>query len=580
MDSRIHAAQRSIAQHLVVAGKITQQQADTMPTSDAMSNIIPDLWRVCKDDEAVCQAVAKHLGRVHFVKLEDGVDLTLGTRGESWIIYGDTIYLTNPLETRQHESASAFARARNISASKIGVISLSKIESIKSSVTLDGIEPQDKEAQVIHARQRIEELIREAAKLDASDIHLQPTQGDEIAVRMRIDGELITKRKYSLQLHESIARVLMETFCVLTLEMNTTQDGKFSFDINAHKKISLRVNSLPVVKSSDKVLKFVLRLLGNNTTLSSLEKLGLSPVNMAKLRRLGESPNGLIIMTGPTGSGKTTALNALLMDIYGREPNRNYHTIEDPVEIQHEGMSHTEVGPTLSFAQALRALLRQDPDVILVGEIRDNETAELAYKAGMTGHLVLSTLHTNNSHESIGRLIGMDVPTDIIAGNTTAFIAQRLVRTLCGHCKVEYLFRSDAKRFGLYGQDRIFNGNGELRVFRANPDGCAHCNPDGRSAGGLKGRRSIIEILELEPEVQEAILSGVPPSVLRRSQIANGQFDDLWTDALRLVKEGVVGFEQIETTLPAFASQRVIGRKAEVVQGIVPAERPKLTAQL
>ena len=584
MSDPIRAIQSAICQHLVQAGKITQQQADTLPVSESNAAIIPDIWRVCKDDEAVCQAIAKYLKKDFFVKVEEGVDLMLGEEGEQWIIYGDTIYLTNPFNRRQSERATEFSRSKGTGATRIGVISTSKIEQLKSIHSVgEDIDSLDIEQQEVHARQRIEDLIREAAKLDASDIHLQPTQGEQIAIRMRIDGELITKRMYPFKYHEAISRVLVENFCNLPFESNKTQDGKFDFALSTHKKINLRVNSLPCAKGSDKVLKFVLRLLGNNTSLGSLDKLGISKGNMEKLRRFGESPNGLIILTGPTGSGKTTTLNALLMDIYGRDPNKNYHTIEDPVEIQHEGMSHTECGPNLTFAQALRALLRQDPDVLLVGEMRDNETAELGYKAAMTGHLVLTTLHTNNSHESISRLERMDVPSDIIVSNTTAFIAQRLVRALCPKCKVEYLFRSDTKQFERYGADPVFNMNGDLRLFKANPAGCPTCNPDGRKGAGLKGRRGIIEILEMTPEVQEAILAGASPSVLRRSQLAQGTFEDLWSDGLRLVKDGVIGFAQLEAELRPYLSDRVGGRlsrDAAPAVPVLPAAQNALTAQL
>lgn len=334
--------------------------------------------------------------------------------------------------------------------------------------------------------------MREAAKLNASDIHLQPTQGDQVQVRLRIDGELLTRKLYTSKIHEAICRVIIENNCGLTLELNAAQDGKFDFAVSAHKKINLRVSTLPVTKGSESTPKVVVRLLGNDTSLANLDRLGMSAENKALLRRLGEAPNGLIIVTGPTGSGKTTTLNAMLLDIYGQDPNRNYHTIEEPVEIQHEGMSHTECGKHLSFATALRALLRQDPDVILLGEIRDNETAEYAFKAGQTGHLVLTTLHTNNAHESLDRLGRMDIPTDIIATNTQAIMAQRLVRSLCKSCKVEYLFRSDEKRFALYGSNPVFGSNGDLKLYRANPKGCQVCNNGSHQSGGLKGRRGVI----------------------------------------------------------------------------------------
>lgn len=561
MSANIVGIQRKILRHLVEAGKITQQQADTQPASDTMEQVVPDILRVCKDDEAVAHAIGKALDRDVFHEVEEGLTITQGQDGEPWFIYGNTIYIANPFHKRMVERATGFARSNNIPSPKVGVVSHSRLESIKAIDTEDDDSSvQDSEQLKARAIQRVEDLVREAAKLNASDIHLQPTQGDQIQVRFRLDGELLTRKRYSTVIHEAILRVIVENNCGLTLELNKPQDGKYSFSLSSHKKINLRVSTLPVSRGSEATPKIVVRLLGNDSSLSDLNKLGMAKSNLALIRRIADAPNGLIIVTGPTGSGKTTTLNATLLDIYGRDPNRNYHTIEEPVEMQHEGMSHTECGEHLSFAAALRALLRQDPDVILLGEMRDNETAEYAFKAGQTGHLVLTTLHTNNSHESLDRLARMDIPADIIVSNTRAIMAQRLVRSLCKSCRVEYLFRSDEQRFSLYGSNPVFNGNGDLKLYRANPKGCQICNTSGHQSGGLKGRRGVIEILEMTPEIQEAVLGGITASQLRRSQLLEGTFKDLWDDGLRLVADGVVGFEQLEKELGPYSSHRMGAR--------------------
>lgn len=549
MEQRILHLQRAIAQNLVQMGKITSEQAESMAPSESNASIISDLFRIAKDDDAVSAAVAKHIGRKLFSKPEPGVDLLWGDSGEEWLIYGDTIYLANALDQRQVDRALTSARARGLKTESIGVISVSKLEALKSSNGAfdDTSVPEDHELE-----KKIEHLIKEAASLDASDIHLQPMLGGDVSIRMRVDGDLFPKSKYPMALHDPLIRVLIQQLCGLTLSSNTAQDGKFDVQISNQKKVGLRVSTLPVVTGSEKALKTVIRLLGNNLALVNLERLGLSAKNIETLRRLGQSPNGLVILTGPTGHGKTTTLHALLMDIQGRSPNQNIHTIEDPVEFQHENIGHTEISLTVSFAQALRAILRQDPDVILVGEIRDHETAELAFQAGQTGHLVLTTLHTNNSHQSLTRLEALRVTPDLVASGVRGFLAQRLVKKLCIHCRDEYLFRSDQARFARYGTNRVFQGDGELRLYRAKPEGCDQCNTDRRRSGGMKGRVAVIEILEVGPEVQKAILDGTPPGELRRSQIKSGSFDDLWIDGLRLVKEGVIGFEQLESTLDAY----------------------------
>lgn len=558
MDSHIRERQRQILRHLVEAGKITQQQMDTQPVPEDMKAVIPDVLRICKDDEAVAAAVAKAVGKRLFFGVEDGIEVIQGESSDSWFIYGGVIYMTNPCDDHAYQRALSYARQKGHKPLSVGVVSNSRIEQVKNCNREDEESNLDDDAKKVRAIQRIEDMIREAARSDVSDIHLQPTQGDQIAVRYRIDGELITMRMYKVGFHDPIVRVIIENLCGLSLETSVPQDGKFEFYLSTSKKINLRVSSIPVAQGSERKLKIVMRLLGNNASLSNLDKLGMDPVNKASLQRMGACPNGMIILTGPTGSGKTTTLNAMLLDMQGRAPNRNYHTIEEPVELQHEGMSHTECGAQVSFAAALRSLLRQDPDVILVGEMRDNETAELGYKAAMTGHLVLSTLHTNNAHESLGRLERMNIERDIIVTNTMAFIAQRLVRALCKSCKIPYELRTDPVQFSMFGSHRLFNEKGgNTIIYKANPAGCSACKKnETHHSGGLKGRRGIIEILEMTPETQMAILEGETPTLLRRRQIREGTFRDLWDDGLRLVIEGAVGIEQLTSELKPFLEDR------------------------
>lgn len=558
--------QKQILQILVDEGKVSAAQASAMAVAENIESIIPDINRLANDENAVAAAVGKALNRKVFQEVEEGRQATMPPNMDSWLIYDNTVYMTNPLDSKASEQAMAFVRRSGIERTGIavGVIAAMKLEALRSvDIDDDDTTLFDKEAQKLRALQRIDEMLFEAAKKDASDIHLQPTQSDRVSIRYRIDGDLLSQRSYPISLHDSIVRVVMETKSQLTLETGIPQDGKFDFELNKGKKIGIRVSSNPVTRGSEKTPKLVLRLLGNNTSLASINKLGLSARNLAMLQRLGNQPNGMILVTGPTGSGKTTLLNAVILDIYRHNPNQNYQTLEDPVEIQHEGMSHTEVTPFLTFAMGLRAILRQDPDVILVGEIRDNETADLAFRGAMTGHLLLSTLHTNNAHESIGRLEKMDIARDILAANTTAIIAQRLVKKLCNHCKKQYLFNTDKSRYELYSSNQAFaksHGDKDICLYKANPQGCDKCGPD---SGGLKGRHAVLEILEITTDIQEAILNGVPPGAIRRAGIADGSFQDLWDDGLRLVREGILGFEQLEKPLRPYMTDRIRG-----VQGL------------
>lgn len=549
---KIRHAQTKVYEHLVRSGKVTPQIAESQPVSESMASIIPDAIRVAKDDSSVAEAAASALNMFYLAVKEEGLPVNCASQQDSWIAYSDYLCVTNPFDSQMVSSATAWARREDIPVSSIGVISNSYLSQVRAVYGNDDSTQVDQVDDKL-ALQQVEDLIRLAARIDASDVHFVPNQSDKVDLLFRIDGILRAQKKIELPLYETMVRAVLEQRCQVPLHTLDQQDGKFELQLDSNKSINLRVSTLPVSRRSETSPKMVMRLLGNNTTLANLGRLGMSRVNFDKLVRFGNYPNGMLVMTGPTGSGKTTALYAQLINMQNTNPNRNFHTVEDPVEMQQPGMSHTEVTDILTFAKALRALLRQDPDVILVGEMRDEETAELGYKAAMTGHLVLTTLHTNNAHESIGRLERMGIGIDLIVTNTTAFLAQRLVRCLCPVCKVEYRLQEDHARLKQYGQNSAFAAlKGEAKVYKAKVGGCEACG-----FAGEKGRHSIIEILELTADVQVALLNGVNPAILRRKQIADGTFQDLWDDGLRLVAEGVFGFEQLEAALKPYEVDRV-----------------------
>lgn len=550
----IRTTQRQLYEILVTRGVVTAQIAGSQSISDSMDSIVPDMTRVCKNDVAVAAALSEQTNKTNLLVVEEGVPLSFAGRNDNWVLYSDTLHVVNPYDSTVLTRSVQWVRNEvGVDTFRIGIVSQSYLSQLRAIHALEsdaGEELDEKQA-----LQNVDNILRTAATEQASDIHFVPTQTDKVNLLFRIDGVLRVQSKIDLKVYEAIVRSVMENRCGVLLTTNTQQDGKFELQLSETKAINLRVSTMPVVRKSTSALKMVIRLLGNNDKLANIDMLGLSKANKATLTKLGDEPNGIIIITGPTGSGKTTTLSAQLLDMQSRHPNRNYHTIEDPVELQHQGMSHTEVTPTLSFAQALRGMLRQDPDVILVGEMRDNETAELGYKAAMTGHLVLTTLHTNNAHESIGRLERMNIDQQIIATNTSAILAQRLVRGLCPSCRVQYRLCDDDKQFQRYGAHKAFSTLGpESVVYKASPNGCAQCSKG--FGPGLKGRRGVIEILSMTPEVQVAILEGVNPSILRRRQIQEGSFEDLWDDGLRLVSEGVVGFEELEEVLKDYEQDR------------------------
>jgi type II secretory ATPase GspE/PulE/Tfp pilus assembly ATPase PilB-like protein len=572
-SEKVRTTQAKLYEHLVRKGRVTPQIAESQPVSESMAVIIVDAIRVAKDDSAVAEASALSLGLFYLSYIEQGLPIVCNEQGGDWLIYTDILCVTNPLDSNLISTATAWARREDIHISRVGVLSNSLLMQLYAQ---HGKPDSTSDSQVDDklALQQVEDIIRDAARHDASDVHFVPGQSEKVDIQYRIDGILRAQKKIDLKLYETMVRAVLEQRCSVTLSSLKQQDGKFELQLDNNKSINLRVSTLPVVRRSESTPKMVMRILGNNSSLARLERLGLSQENYDKLVRYGNYPNGMIVMTGPTGCGKTTTLYAQLINMQNTNPNRNFHTVEDPVEMQQAGMSHTEVTIQLSFASSLRALLRQDPDVILVGEMRDEETAELGFKAAMTGHLVLTSLHTNNAHESIGRLEQMNISADIIVTNTTAFMAQRLVRCLCPACKVECRLQDDAERMRLYGGNRAFQKHkGETNIFKKSANGCVKC-----ALSGEKGRHGIIEILEMTSDVQVALLSGVNPSMLRRQQIQNGTFTDMWDDGLRLVKEGLIGFEQLEAQLKPYKVDRVeVNQTHGSGQAIpVPLSKPSL----
>lgn len=551
-SERIKIAQAKLYKYLVDKNRVSPQIAESQPVSESMASILHDIIRVAKDDSIVAEAVATALGLFHLFHVEEGLLVTCAGPKDGWVLYSDHLCVTNPYDKELVDHATAWARNKDAEYAALGVVSntyLSQLRTVHGSETGEDGSTVDNQ----RAAQQVDDIIRLAASVDASDIHFVPTQSDKVDLQFRIDGVLKTQRKIDLAAYHSMVRAVIEHRCKLPYTTIKQQDGKFELALDSNKSINIRVSTLPVVRRSESSSKMVLRLLGNNTSLANLKRQGLSQKNYENMVRFGNFPNGMIIITGPTGSGKTTTLYAELIDMQNNNPNRNFHTVEDPCEMQQSGMSHTEVNVNLNFADALRALLRQDPDVILVGEMRDNETAALAFKGAQTGHLVLTTLHTNNSHESIGRLLNMEIGIDLIVSNTTAILAQRLVRCLCTRCKVAYRLSDEPRSLRTYVHNKAFKTDqGETVLYKANPNGCDYCGKT-----GLKGRHGVVEILELTPEFQVALLQGANPSILRLQQIKDGTFEDLWDDGLRLVADGIVGIDQLEDVLKPYQMERV-----------------------
>jgi len=398
-------------------------------------------------------------------------------------------------------------------------------------------------------------LFSQAVKERASDIHIEP-EDREVLVRYRVDGRLFVAKRASRQFMSSVVARVKIMAGLNIAEKRLPQDGRISLKI-AGRAIDVRVSTIPTSREAERI---VMRMLHKTNVLLDLKDLGFSDRDYGLMDHLINRPDGIILVTGPTGSGKTTTLYACLNRV--NQPDVNILTAEDPVEYEIGGIHQVPVQAKigLTFASALRAFLRQDPDIIMVGEIRDKETAEIAMHASMTGHLVLSTLHTNDSASAVNRLVEMDVEPFLVRSNVIGILAQRLVRVLCPACKVPYTpdpyelsqlgldpertrrrdERKLSPRYVVHGANYEpvgWRGPGMPTFFK--PAGCERCDNK-----GFTGRRGIYELLVIEDVVASLILAKADAQTIKRAAITQGM-DTMRDDGARKVLEGRTTVEEV-----------------------------------
>lgn len=370
----------------------------------------------------------------------------------------------------------------------------------------------------------INAMLAEAIKEGASDVHIE-TFEQTLSIRFRVDGvlrEVLTPSRKLAPLLVSRVKVMARLDIA---EKRVPQDGRISLRIGG-RAVDVRVSTMP----SSHGERVVMRLLDKNATRLDLHSLGMTKANHDSFRKLIARPHGIILVTGPTGSGKSTTLYAGLQELNNAE--RNILTVEDPIEFDIDGIGQTQVNTKvdMTFARGLRAILRQDPDIVMVGEIRDLETAQIAVQASLTGHLVLSTLHTNTAIGAITRLRDMGIEPFLISSSLLGVLAQRLVRTLCPACKTAYEASKEQKKvFGLSKQD-------SLTLYKA--EGCEECN-----FKGYRGRTGIHELLLIDEKVQELIHAEAGEQKLEK-QIRH-HTPSIREDGLKKVREGITTLEEV-----------------------------------
>lgn len=406
-------------------------------------------------------------------------------------------------------------------------------ESARKIVDVERIGEVIKEAPIAKI---VATVLEFAVKARASDVHIEPLE-DRTRVRYRIDGILLEKLVLPKKVHDAVVSRVKILSGLKIDERRIPQDGRFAFKAG-DQEVDLRVSTLPTVDGE----KVVMRLLRKTTNVPTLSDLGLRGAALKNLEESVRVPHGIILITGPTGSGKTTTLYSVLHIL--NTPKVNIVTLEDPVEYQIDGVNQVQINVKagLTFASGLRSFLRQDPNIIMVGEIRDNETADLAVQASLTGHLVFSTLHTNSAAGALPRLLDMQAEPFLLASSITCVAAQRVVRKICEHCKEEYAPPPEAiteikQVLGPIYDSYVAQKGGQVKLYRGRK--CEKCGDTGYS-----GRIGVFEVVKVTEKIAKLILSRSPASEIEKAAVEDGMLlmqQDGYVKAL----EGLTTLEEV-----------------------------------
>ena len=403
----------------------------------------------------------------------------------------------------------------------------SALKSIQNDINLSNAGRKDISTDVANAPavRFIDSTLEEAVKIGASDIHIEPNEKN-VVIRYRIDGDLHEQATFDIGFFPAISTRIKILSDIDIAEKRIPQDGHITKVIGG-EKYDFRVSTLPTIHGE----KFAIRVLDKKIFSLSLSELNFSEDVNTKIDKILHHPHGIILLTGPTGSGKTTTLYSFLREL--NKPNVNIVTIEDPVEFSMESINQIQINnkADLTFASALRSILRQDPDIIMVGEIRDEETAQIAIRAAITGHLVLSTLHTNEAPGAVTRLIDMGVPSYLVSDAMVAVISQRLLKRLCPHCRRPVKTTPE--------QRRVLGLKDDITIYE--PNGCPYCNNT-----GYRGRLAVHEIMYLNEDVKEVIAKpDITMEEIRDIAIKKADMVPLFAAAKRYVIKGQTTYNDL-----------------------------------
>ena len=540
MFENIKSKKNPIGVDLIAAKLITQEQLNEALAyqrnhPDLKIGEIVDVLNMC-DKNKLLEILSQKLG-IKAVKIDNSLnidytkylsrDTVINSKAFPYKVEGNTVKVAfaDPLDTKVVDSVKLQLLNKGFEMEKYLTLYSMINDQVKSvkNVQDDYVDTNEKDTTIL-----VDNIVLTAIKQRASDIHVEPME-NRVRIRYRIDGDLITVSELPKQRQAMIAGRI-KSIANMHQEITTDQDGS----INAYENYSIRVSTQKNINGE----KFVLRLLKKNGNVRQLFDLGF-PKDEELVKKAFDKRNSIIVICAPTGEGKTTTLYSILD--YLHRPNINIVTIENPVEIRMPGVNQVEIGFDTSFAGALRTVLRQDPNIILVGEIRDRETAQTAIEAGQTGHLVLTTIHTIDAIEAITRIRKMDISDYDVSSSIVTIISQRLVRTLCPKCKKEHAMTDTDRAYF----ERVTNLTGvEFDLENATmfePKGCKHCNNL-----GYIDRIGIFEILCLDEQLKHMIASGENAMAIRKYALENTEYKPLIVDAVNKCLGGLTTIDEIE----------------------------------
>jgi type IV pilus assembly protein PilB len=473
----------------------------------------------------ISSANAKRYDAVPISFVNDRTVLVAMADPSNVLIRDDVALLTG------YEVKAAVASREDIAAL---ITRLTRLDDVVASTSMEEEDPTDGPAEIVDLRESaddapviklVNQIIAQAVEQGTSDIHFQP-DGKEMAVRFRIDGVLQTSTTVPRRMVAGVISRIKIMSDLDIAERRIPQDGRVGLNIDGHH-VDLRIVTLPSVHGEG----VVMRILDKDSVRMDLDRLGMADQERTRFSRSIRQAYGAVLVTGPTGSGKSTSLYAALTEI--NTPEKNIITIEDPVEYQLEGITQVQTNPKagLTFANGLRSMMRADPDIILVGEIRDRETAQIAIEAALTGHLVLSTLHTNDAPGAITRLVEMGIEPFLVSSAVDCVVAQRLARTLCQHCKERTILSADVLR------DHGFHSVVDVEAYE--PKGCSRCG-----MSGYKGRMGLYEVMMVNEEIRDLAIARASADQIAEVAVRNGM-RRLREDGLEKVKQGRTSIAEV-----------------------------------